>query len=53
MASKILYTIKNYHTLEPLVEKAAEKARSMFDMEKLCDELSDIFEKLVKGEEIV
>lgn len=53
IASKILYVIKNYNSLETLTNKAAEKTRSMFDMEKLCDELSAIFENLVNNSEVI
>jgi len=53
IASKILYVIKNYNALEQLTEKAAEKTHAMFDMEKLCDELSAIFEKLVSNNEVI
>lgn len=53
LAEKILYVIRNYNSLDTLVARAAEKTRSMFDMEKLCDELSIIFEKLVNDNEVL
>jgi len=53
LAEKILYVIKNYNSLDLLVARAAEKTRSMFDMEKLCDELSVIFEKLISNNEVL